>query len=83
MHNISTLTLFDQNGTEPSLLSLPTPVKVKKRPNFFLIWLLCMEPNRLARGVSTAIVIVNDSGRPPWPRYNFRSVPRFLAEVPL
>ena len=64
MHNICTLTLFDQNGTEPSLLSLATPVKkVKKRPDFFLIWLLCMEPNRLARGVSTAIVIVNDSGR--------------------
>ena len=33
------------NATEPSLVQLVTPVKeVRKRPNFFPIWLLCIEP---------------------------------------
>ena len=36
------------NGTEPSLVPLVTPVKeVKKGPNFFPKWLLCIEPIRL------------------------------------
>ena len=33
------------NGTEPSLVSLVTPVKeARKGPNFCPIWLLCIEP---------------------------------------
>ena len=43
MHNISTLTLFEQNGTEPSLVLLVTPPKEVRRPsNISPKWLLCI-----------------------------------------